>query len=55
MLGPVLLSVHNIRFYQRLMADIRKSIQGGTFAEFQRNDPRSTLGPREEKKGPEES
>jgi queuine tRNA-ribosyltransferase len=48
MLGPVLLSVHNIRFYQRLMADIRKSIQGGTFAEFWRNDPRSALGPREE-------
>jgi queuine tRNA-ribosyltransferase len=55
MLGPVLLSVHNIRFYQRLMADIRKSIQGGTFAEFQRNDPRSTLGPRAEEKGLEES
>jgi tRNA-guanine family transglycosylase len=51
MLGPVLLSVHNIRFYQRLMADIRKSIRAGTFAEFRRNDRRSTLGPREEEKG----
>jgi queuine tRNA-ribosyltransferase len=48
MLGPVLLSVHNIRFYQRLMADIRRSIAGGTFAEFVRSDPRSALGPREE-------
>jgi tRNA-guanine family transglycosylase len=51
MLGPVLLSVHNIRFYQRLMADIRESIRVGTFAEFQRNDPRSALGPREEQQG----
>jgi queuine tRNA-ribosyltransferase len=26
MLGPILVSVHNMRFYQRLMADIRKAI-----------------------------
>ena len=48
MLGPVLVSVHNIRFYQRLMADIRRAIGDGTFAEFRREDPRSTLGPAEE-------
>jgi queuine tRNA-ribosyltransferase len=48
MLGPVLVSVHNIRFYQRLMADIRRAIGDGTFAEFRRQDPRSTLGPAEE-------
>ena len=31
MLGPILVSVHNIRFYQRLMADIRRSIACGRF------------------------
>ena len=31
MLGPVLVSVHNVRFYQRLMGDIRRSIAGGGF------------------------
>lgn len=45
MLGPILLSVHNIRFYQRLMADLRGAIRGGTFGEFLRSDPRCNLGP----------
>jgi len=45
MLGPVLVSVHNVRFYQRLMADIRRSIEEGVFEPFARNDPRCTLGP----------
>lgn len=45
MLGPVLVSVHNIRFYQRLMADIRKAIAGGSFDDFRRTDPRCALGP----------
>jgi len=45
MLGPVLLSVHNIRFYQRLMADIRRAIAGGTFDAFARLDPRAGQGP----------
>jgi queuine tRNA-ribosyltransferase len=45
MLGPVLVSVHNIRFYQRLMADIRRSIGGGEFASFCRSDPRCVIGP----------
>jgi queuine tRNA-ribosyltransferase len=45
MLGPVLVSVHNMRFYQRLMADIRRSIADGTFGSFRRDDPRSRLGP----------
>jgi queuine tRNA-ribosyltransferase len=35
MLGPTLLSLHNIAFYLRLMADCRKSILQGTFAAFQ--------------------
>ena len=45
MLGPILVSVHNMRFYQRLMADIRKAIGSGTYAEFLLNDPRCRLGP----------
>ena len=45
MLGPILASVHNIRFYQRLMEDIRRSIASGTFGEFRRIDPRCSLGP----------
>jgi queuine tRNA-ribosyltransferase len=45
MLGPVLVSVHNMRFYQRLMADVRRSIEEGTFDLFSRTDPRCRLGP----------
>jgi queuine tRNA-ribosyltransferase len=47
MLGPMLVSVHNIRFFQRLMADIRSAIAAGTFASFRLNDPRRLLGPAE--------
>jgi len=45
MLGPILISVHNIRFYQRLMADIRRAIQCGRYEDFCRSDPRCSLGP----------
>ncbi|HEV7301868.1 MAG TPA: tRNA guanosine(34) transglycosylase Tgt [Tepidisphaeraceae bacterium] len=45
MLGPILVSVHNVRFYQRLMADIRQAIAEDRFDDFERNDPRSLLGP----------
>ena len=45
MLGPMLLSLHNTRFYQRLMADIRAAIENGTFADFIDSDPRAKLGP----------
>jgi queuine tRNA-ribosyltransferase len=45
MLGPVLLSVHNVRFYQRLMADIRRSIGEGSFGSFLSGDVRCKLGP----------
>lgn len=34
MLGPILLSIHNLRFYQRLMADIREHIEQGDFASW---------------------
>ena len=44
MLGPILASVHNIRFYQRLMEDIRRAIAAGTFAQFRQTDPRCSLG-----------
>jgi queuine tRNA-ribosyltransferase len=44
MLGPILVSLHNLRFYQRLMADIRQAIAGGSFAEFYQQDPRCQLG-----------
>jgi queuine tRNA-ribosyltransferase len=45
MLGPILVSVHNIRFYQRLMEDIRRAIGSGTFGLFRQTDPRCRLGP----------
>ncbi len=44
MLGPILVSVHNMRFYQRLMTDIRAAISAGTFENFRRTDPRCQIG-----------
>jgi queuine tRNA-ribosyltransferase len=34
MLGPILLSLHNLRFYQRLMADIREHIERADFTDW---------------------
>lgn len=34
MLGPILLSIHNITFYHRLMAQARQHIEQGTYREF---------------------
>ncbi len=34
MLGPVLLSLHNVAYYCRLMAEIRQAIREYRFAEF---------------------
>jgi tRNA-guanine family transglycosylase len=48
MLGPILLSLHNIRFYQRFMNDIRRSIEADQFATFLAEDPRCRLGPANE-------
>lgn len=45
MLGPILVSVHNIRFYQRLMDDIRRAIGTGALSAFAANDPRCRIGP----------
>jgi len=36
MLGPILLSVHNISFYQRLMAQVRQNIQKKRFSRWAR-------------------
>src|SRR5687768_17380621 len=46
MLGPILVSLHNIRFYQRLLADVRRAIGAGAFDAFRQADPRCALGPR---------
>lgn len=44
MMGPILVSIHNIRFYQRFMADLRRSIEEKRFAEFAAGDPRCRVG-----------
>ena len=36
-LGPLLTSLHNIRFYQRLMAETREAIQAGRFDQFKKH------------------
>ena len=46
MLGPILVSLHNIRFYQRMMQDIRLAIREQRFEEFRRTDPRCEIGPK---------
>jgi queuine tRNA-ribosyltransferase len=44
MLGPTLVSLHNVWFYQRLMEDIRAAIAQSRFGEFRRTDARCGLG-----------
>jgi tRNA-guanine family transglycosylase len=34
MLGPILLSLHNIAYYQRLMNEMRRRIEDGSFADW---------------------
>ncbi len=34
MLGPILLSIHNITYYQRLMTRAREAIRSGRFEQF---------------------
>jgi queuine tRNA-ribosyltransferase len=36
MLGPVLLSIHNLTYYQRLMAEARAAIQADSLLDFRR-------------------
>lgn len=40
MLGPILVSIHNIRFYQRFMNDLRAAIEADNFATIAATDPR---------------
>jgi len=37
MLGPMLLTVHNLTYYQRLMAEARQAIETGSFLDFSRH------------------
>jgi queuine tRNA-ribosyltransferase len=37
MLGPILASIHNLTFYQRLVARLRQAVLAGTFAETRRD------------------
>jgi queuine tRNA-ribosyltransferase len=34
MLGPILTSIHNLTYYQRLMAEARAAIEADVFREF---------------------
>ena len=34
MLGPILLSIHNLTYYQRVMAGAREAIEQDRFAEY---------------------
>jgi queuine tRNA-ribosyltransferase len=36
MLGPILVSIHNLTFYQRLMSEIRQRIEAGAFSNWAR-------------------
>ena len=36
MLGPILLSIHNLTYYQRLMAEAREAIAADSYGEFRR-------------------
>ena len=38
MLGPILLSLHNLTYYQRLLADARAAIADGRFAVVRRRE-----------------
>lgn len=44
MLGPVLVSLHNIRHFQRFMADVRATLPTGAWDEFVRRWPVATEG-----------
>ena len=34
MLGPILLSIHNLAYYQRLMKEAKQAIHANRFADF---------------------
>jgi queuine tRNA-ribosyltransferase len=37
MLAPMLGTLHNLWYYQKVMADMRAAIERGTFADFRRS------------------
>lgn len=45
MLGPILLSIHNITYYQRLMTQVRQAIKAGVFLEFLEEKRREWASP----------
>jgi queuine/archaeosine tRNA-ribosyltransferase len=44
MLGPILVSLHNVRFFQRLMEDLRRTILEGDWAAFGGRWPSAAAG-----------
>lgn len=46
MLGPILVSLHNLRHFQRLMLDIRRAIRENDWLAFGRRWPVAAAGPR---------
>lgn len=40
MLGPMLVTLHNLRFFQRLMEDLRQAINSDDWSDFKRKRPR---------------
>ncbi len=44
MLGPILLSIHNLTYYQRLLASARAAIEADRFVEFRREKLRGWSG-----------
>ena len=40
MLGPILLSIHNLQYYQRLLAEAREAIEADCFEDFRRKKNR---------------
>jgi queuine tRNA-ribosyltransferase len=40
MLGPILLSIHNLTYYQRLLADARAAIETDRFEDFRQEKVR---------------
>jgi len=48
MLGPILLSIHNLTYYQRLLAGARAAIESDRFAAYQSDKIRGWSCPAEE-------
>jgi len=44
MLGPILLTAHNLTYYQRLMSAARSAIEADRFVEFHEERKRKWLG-----------